>query len=178
MGFSETFGVEKGSGTRVVEWLNSEALAKKYKIEFRLYGYKIDTENFGSFEMISWMGDVQSARKLITKASKRFKIKAIEGGYKPSEKTHGFALESFEDDNMDSSLVIRSIREYLASVGEDKKYAVTAQNKTVTVSSISGEQMKSTETKSTDLGLFSCTHCGYVTRFETDLNAHRMIHYL
>ena len=51
MGFSETFGVEKGSGTRVVEWLNSEALAKKYKIEFRLYGYKIDTENFGSFEM-------------------------------------------------------------------------------------------------------------------------------
>ena len=30
MGFSETFGVEKGSGTRVVEWLNSEALAKKY----------------------------------------------------------------------------------------------------------------------------------------------------
>ena len=88
MGFSETFGVEKGSGTRVVEWLNSEALVKKYKIEFRLYGYKIDTENFGSFEMISWMGDVQSARKLITKASKRFKIKAMEGGYKPSEKTY------------------------------------------------------------------------------------------
>ena len=71
-----------------MEWLNSEALTKKYKIEFRLYGYKIDTENFGSFEMISWMGDVQSARKLITKASKRFKIKAIEGGYKPSEKTY------------------------------------------------------------------------------------------
>ena len=99
-------------------------------------------------------------------------------GATPTIKSHGFALESFEDDNMDSSLVIRSIREYLASVGEDKKYAVTAQNKTVTVSSISGEQMKSTETKSTDLGLFSCTHCGYVTRFETDLNAHRMIHYL
>ena len=37
MGFSETFGVEKGSGTRVVEWLNSEALAKKYTvIEFRI----------------------------------------------------------------------------------------------------------------------------------------------
>ena len=36
----------------------------------------------------------------------------------PTIKSHGFALESFEDDNMDSSLVIRSIREYLASVGE------------------------------------------------------------
>ena len=85
-------------------------------------------------------------------------------------------LKSFEEIN--GLFTCHSIREYLASVGEDKKYAVTAQNKTVTVSSISGEQMKSTETKSTDLGLFSCTHCGYVTRFETDLNAHRMIHYL
>ena len=55
MGFSETFGVEKGSGTRVVEWLNSEALAKKYTIiEFRLYGYKIDTENLGPLKMITW----------------------------------------------------------------------------------------------------------------------------
>ena len=36
--------------------------------------------------MFSWMGDVQTARKLIIKASKRFKIKVIEGGYKPKEK--------------------------------------------------------------------------------------------
>ncbi len=88
MEFSETFGIEKGSGAKVVEWLNSEALTKKCKIEFRLYGYEIETENFGSFEMISWMGDIQSARKLITKASKRFKVKAVEGGYKPMEKTY------------------------------------------------------------------------------------------
>ncbi|MDI1495246.1 MAG: hypothetical protein K8823_552 [Cenarchaeum symbiont of Oopsacas minuta] len=88
MGLSETFGIEKNFGTKVVEWLNTEALSKKYKIEFRLYGYEIITENFGSFEMISWMGDVQYARKLITRASKRFKIKAIEGGYKPAERTY------------------------------------------------------------------------------------------
>jgi hypothetical protein len=36
--------------------------------------------------MFSWIGDVQIARKLIIKASKRFKIKVIEGGYKPKEK--------------------------------------------------------------------------------------------
>ena len=36
--------------------------------------------------MFSWRGDVQVARKLIIKASKRFKIKVIEGGYKPKEK--------------------------------------------------------------------------------------------
>ena len=37
--------------------------------------------------MFSWIGDVQTARKLIIKASKRFKVKVIEGGYKPKEKT-------------------------------------------------------------------------------------------
>jgi len=36
--------------------------------------------------MFSWIGDVQIARKLIIKASKRFKIKIIEGGYKSKEK--------------------------------------------------------------------------------------------
>ncbi|MGI0056603.1 MAG: hypothetical protein ACREAK_04425, partial [Nitrosarchaeum sp.] len=46
----------------------------------------ISTKNFGDFEMFSWMGDVQIARKMINKASKRFKIKVIEGGYKPKEK--------------------------------------------------------------------------------------------
>ena len=96
----------------------------------------------------------------------------------PAIKSHGFALESFEEDGMDLSLVIRSIREYLVSVGEDKKYAVTAQSKTITIRSVSGEQMKPVKNESTDAGLFSCTHCGYVTRFEMDLNAHRMIHYL
>ncbi len=32
--------------------------------------------------MFSWIGDPKAARDLITRASKRFKIKVIEGGYK------------------------------------------------------------------------------------------------
>lgn len=83
---SETFGVEKGHGREVVEWLNEQSEQKKGKFEARLYGYSIQTQNFGEFEMFSWMGDVQIARKLIIKASKRFKVKVIEGGYKPKER--------------------------------------------------------------------------------------------
>ncbi len=86
MGDSETFGVEKGHGEEVITWLNEKAKSRGAKLEARLYGYDISTENFGDFEMFSWMGDVQIARKLIIKASKRFKIKVIEGGYKPKEK--------------------------------------------------------------------------------------------
>ena len=81
---SETFGIEKGHGEEVIAWLNEQS--KDSKFETRLYGYSVATQNFGEFEIFSWIGDVQIARKLIIKASKRFKIKVIEGGYKPKEK--------------------------------------------------------------------------------------------
>jgi len=94
MGDSETFGIEKGYGEEVISWLNEQSKKQSWKLEARLYGYTISTKNFGEFEMFSWIGDVQIARKLINKASKRFKIKVIEGGYKPKEKI--FRLKKFD----------------------------------------------------------------------------------
>ena len=85
---SETFGAEVGSAEDVVKWMNEEATRRKAKFEARLYGYVISTDNFGKFEMFSWMGDVKLARHLITKASKRFKAKVIEGGYKTKDKVY------------------------------------------------------------------------------------------
>jgi len=86
MAGSESFGVESGFGKQVLEWMNSEAKKRKSKFEARAYNYEITTKNFGSFEMFSWVGDVKVARSLITKASKRFKIRVIEGGYRTKEK--------------------------------------------------------------------------------------------
>ena len=86
MGNSETFGVQKGHGKEIVEWLNEQSKKQNNKLEARLYDYVVSTKNFGDFEMFSWMGDVQIARKMIIKASKKFKIKIIEGGYKPKDK--------------------------------------------------------------------------------------------
>jgi hypothetical protein len=91
---SETFGIEKDHGEEVIAWLNEQAKSQGVKLEARLYGHDISTKNFGDFEMFSWMGEVQIARKLITKASKRFKIKIIEGGYKPKEKL--FRMKKFD----------------------------------------------------------------------------------
>ena len=79
---SETYGVEKGYGQQAIEWMNTEAKSEGWKFEARLYNYEIETKNFGNFEMFSWMGDVKAARELVVKASKRFKIRVIEGGYK------------------------------------------------------------------------------------------------
>lgn len=82
MADSESFGIEKGYGDQVVYWMNEEAKKEGWKFEARLYDHEIDTKNFGAFEMFSWIGDPKAARDLIIKASRRFKIKVIEGGYK------------------------------------------------------------------------------------------------
>ncbi|MFQ5440613.1 MAG: hypothetical protein ACE5DL_04030 [Nitrosopumilaceae archaeon] len=89
---SETYGIEKGHGEEVIEWLNEQSKDKKF--EARLYGYSIATKNFGEFELFSWRGEPRIARKLIIKASKRFKIKVIEGGYKPKERI--FQVKKFD----------------------------------------------------------------------------------
>jgi hypothetical protein len=36
--------------------------------------------------MFSWIGDIKVARSLIIRASKRFKVRVIEGGYRTEEK--------------------------------------------------------------------------------------------
>lgn len=84
---SETFGIEKGFGQKVISWINEQAKKNKSKFEARLYDYDITTKNFGTFEMFSWIGDIQVIRNLVVKASKRFKVKIIEGCYTPKERT-------------------------------------------------------------------------------------------
>ena len=83
---SESFGAERGRGREVVDWINEQAAKRHYRLEARLYGHDIETENFGAFEMFSWVGDVKNARSLVVKASKRFGVRVIEGGYKPRER--------------------------------------------------------------------------------------------
>ena len=95
MGESETFGAENGSGEELVQWMNEEAKKRKMKFEARLYDYVIETKNFGMFEMFSWMGDVKVARNLIIKASKKFRVKVIEGGYKAKEKIYSTKKADF-----------------------------------------------------------------------------------
>jgi len=92
---SETFGAEKGAGEELVQWMNEEAKKRNMKFEARLYDYTIKTENFGIYEMFSWMGDVKTARSLIVKASKKFRVKVIEGGYKAKEKIYSSKKSDF-----------------------------------------------------------------------------------
>ena len=88
MDASETFGIESGFAEKAIEWMNEQAKKRKSKFEARAYNYEITTKNFGTFEMFSWIGDVKVARRLIIKASTHFKVRVIEGGYKPKDKIY------------------------------------------------------------------------------------------
>jgi len=80
---SDTFGAQAGSGEKVVQWMNEQIGRKNKEGKMELSGQVIETSRFGKFELLAYDGDLPFARDLIVKASKRFKIKTLEGGYKP-----------------------------------------------------------------------------------------------
>ena len=95
----------------------------------------------------------------------------------PTLKNHQFILSTFDDDEViDTNNVVTSIKEFLNSIGEGNNFAVISKNENISIKSISGKIIERDTTPQSDM--FSCTHCGFVTRYEVELNIHMRIHYL
>ncbi len=95
----------------------------------------------------------------------------------PTLKHHQFTLSTFDDDEIvDITSVISAIKEYLDSINEGNNFAVISTNETISITSISGKIIEREAAPQSDM--FSCTHCGFVTRYEVELNVHMRIHYL
>jgi hypothetical protein len=95
----------------------------------------------------------------------------------PTLKHHEFILSTIEDDEiLDKTTVINSIKEFLDSIGEGHNFAVISTNDIVSIRSISGKKIERDPVPQPQM--FSCTHCGFVTRFEVEHNAHVKLHYL
>ncbi len=96
----------------------------------------------------------------------------------PTLKHHQFTLSTFDDDEIiDIASVISAIKEYLDSINEGNNFAVISSNETISITSISGKIIERDDTVQQS-DMFSCTHCGFVTRYEVELNVHMRIHYL
>ncbi len=96
----------------------------------------------------------------------------------PAIKSHEFVLSPIDDDDLiDISGAVSSIREYLESIGENRNFAVIVQKNAIAVKSVSGEPMRRDSAGVGD-EMFSCPHCGFVTRYEVEYNVHKKIHYL
>jgi len=85
-------------------------------------------------------------------------------------------LSSLNDEKIDKNVVITAIKEFLESIGEGRNFAVISSNDVILIKSISGKVIERSPSPTSEL--FSCTHCGFVTRYEIDLQTHMKIHYL
>ena len=95
----------------------------------------------------------------------------------PAIKLHEFMLSPIEDDGViDKKEVITAIKEFLESIGEGRNFAVISKEEVIMIKSIYGKSIER-DTKQV-ASLYSCSHCGFVTQFETEHNNHMKIHYL
>lgn len=96
----------------------------------------------------------------------------------PTLKHDQFTLSALDDDDIiDSSAVISAIKEFLDSIDQGNNFAVISNNNMINITSISGKIIEGDAAESQN-DMFSCTHCGFVTLYEMELNAHMRIHYL
>ncbi len=94
----------------------------------------------------------------------------------PTLKNHEFMLSTFdEDETIDTNVVITSIKEFLESIGEGHNFAVISANDVISIRSISGKTIERDPQPPGEM--FSCTHCGFVTRYEVEHQNHMKIHY-
>ena len=95
----------------------------------------------------------------------------------PALKHNQFTLSTFDDDEViDINSVVTSIKGFLNSIGEGTNFAVISNNDTISIKAISGKVIERDAAPQSEM--FSCTHCGFVTRYEVELNVHMRIHYL
>ena len=92
-------------------------------------------------------------------------------------KLHQFVLAPIMDeDPVDQNEVITSIKEFLESIGEKNNFGVITNGESVMIKSLFGKKIERLAKPAGEM--FSCAHCGHVTRYEVDHNNYVKIHYL
>ena len=95
----------------------------------------------------------------------------------PAIKLHQFVLAPIVDEeSINRDEVVTSIKEFLESIGEKQNFGVISNNDNIMIKSIFGKKIKRIAKPTGQM--FSCSHCGHVTRYEVEHNNHVKIHYL
>lgn len=95
----------------------------------------------------------------------------------PAIKAHEFVLSPIDEDKPVSVIeVITSIREFLNSIDEQRNFAVVLQEGVILIESVTGKTIERNPADPHEL--FSCPHCGFLTRYEVEHVEHKKMHYL
>ena len=100
------------------------------------------------------------------------KVEAI-----PTLKNHQFTLSTLDDEIIDVELVIAAIKEYFDFINEGSNFAVISNKEIIHIKSVTAKILQR-ESAPQQSQLFSCTHCGFVTQYQVELNVHMRMHYL
>ena len=100
------------------------------------------------------------------------KVEAI-----PTLKNHQFTLSTLDDEIIDVELVISAIKEYFDFINEGSNFSVISNKEIIHIKSVTGKVLQR-ESEPQQSQLFSCTHCGFVTQYQVELNVHMRMHYL
>ena len=101
-------------------------------------------------------------------------------GAMPALKLHEFVLSPIDESELISHTeVVTTIKEFLDSIGEIRNFAVITQGDVIAVKSINGKVIERDEKSIPQNieGMFTCTHCGFVTQYEIEYLNHIKIHY-
>ena len=102
----------------------------------------------------------------------------------PTLKKHQFTLSTLDDDQLlNTSDAVSAIKEYLDSIHEANNFAVIAIDDVIRISSFSGKTIKQSGSNSSNgpdpqNEMFSCPHCGFITRYQVEFEVHTRIHYI
>lgn len=99
----------------------------------------------------------------------------------PILKSEKIFLTKIDDSEIEKSQVLSAIKEFLKSVELEEFFQVIPKGDDIKIEPLEGKDMKEklaklAETKK-DL-FFECTHCGFMTLYEEEWRAHKLIHYL
>jgi len=96
----------------------------------------------------------------------------------PTLKHDQFTLSALDDDDIiDIGKVVSAIKGFLNSIDQGGNFAVISNNNMINIKSFSGKILEPDTDKSQN-DMFSCTHCGFITQYEVELNTHMRIHYI
>ena len=91
MASANNFGIEKGKGDLALKWIDEYLIKNNKSFKISVTTNKLETLNFGTFDLIEWHGDWGIARNVIKKVSSKLNIKVVEAGYHKK----GNIVESF-----------------------------------------------------------------------------------
>lgn len=99
----------------------------------------------------------------------------------PILKSEKIFLTKMDDSDIEKSQVLSAIKEFLKSLDIEDFFQVIPKGEDIQIKPLEGKDMKEklaklSETKK-DL-FFECTHCGFLTLYEEEWRAHKLIHYL